>query len=69
LASWRFNNEEPTAKEAKQLEETTNQTEIPLASSFVKATTLQIFRAFRVFRGQKILSNEYCPAPCPLYYG
>jgi hypothetical protein len=43
------------AKDAKQLEETTNQTEIPLASSFVKATTLQIFRAFRVFRGQKNL--------------
>jgi hypothetical protein len=40
------------------LEETTNQTEIPHAISFVEAATLQIFRAFRVFRGQKILSFE-----------
>jgi hypothetical protein len=42
LASWRFNNEEPTAKnakDAKQSEKATNQTANPLASSFVKATT------------------------------
>jgi hypothetical protein len=57
LASWRFNDEEPTAKNAKvakQSEKTANQTEIPLASSFVKAATLQIFRVFRAFRGQKM---------------
>ena len=40
LAPWRFNNEEPTAKDARQLEETTNQAEIPLAIPSVKATTL-----------------------------
>jgi Tfp pilus assembly PilM family ATPase len=41
------------AKNAKQSEETTNQAEISLASSFVKAVILQIFRVFRAFRGQK----------------
>jgi hypothetical protein len=34
------------AKDAKESEETTNRTEIPLASPFVKATTLQ--KRFRV---------------------
>jgi hypothetical protein len=41
------------AKDAKESEETTNRTEIPLASPSVKATTLQKknFVFVRVFRG------------------
>ena len=43
------------AKDAKQSEKTTNQTKIPLASSFIKAITLLIFVPFRVVRCLKSL--------------
>jgi len=56
LASWRFNEEELTAKNAKNAkhsEKATNQTAIPHASVFIKATALQNFRVFSVFCGQE----------------
>jgi len=55
LASWRFNDEESTAKDAKDAkhsEKPTKQTEIPLAIPSVKAATpIKKFVPFRVFRG------------------
>jgi len=39
LASWRFNNEEPTAKNAKQSEKPTDQTAILRVIPSVKAAT------------------------------